>query len=192
MRYVARLDRPEIIEATRHTYALWGTGRSQEIPEHEFHYVLATTIVGPVEWIREHGWRQLHPHELVAIARITTRFGELMGLRGLPTTYDGYLRLLRGYEAEHFAHTPAATRLAEATIRIGRTTAPLPLKPLTRRVAIAMMDEPLREALGLPRQPACRLRRSKSIAIISSATRWRSDSFISVPAGSVGLFLIWI
>ena len=124
------------------------------IPEHEFHYVLATTIVGPVEWIREYGWRDLHPHELLAIARITTRFGELMGLRGLPTTYDGYLRLLREYEAEHFAHTPAATRLAEATIRIGRTTAPLPLKPLTRRVAIAMMDEPLREALGMPRQPA--------------------------------------
>jgi hypothetical protein len=41
-----------------------------------------------------------------------------------------------------------------ATIGIGRTTAPLPLKPLTRRVAIAMMDQPLREALGLPRQPA--------------------------------------
>ena len=124
------------------------------IPEHEFHYVLATTIVGPVEWIREYGWRDLHPHELVAIARITTRFGELMGLRGLPTTYDGYLRLLREYEVERFAHTPSATRLAEATIRIGRTTAPLPLKPLTRRVAIAMMDEPLREALGVPRQPA--------------------------------------
>jgi len=79
------------------------------IPEHEFHYVLATTIVGPVEWIREYGWRDLHPHEVLAIARITTRFGELMGLRGLPTTYDGYLRLLREYEAEHFAHTPAAT-----------------------------------------------------------------------------------
>ena len=31
------------------------------IPEHEFHYVLATTIVGPVEWIREYGRRDLHP-----------------------------------------------------------------------------------------------------------------------------------
>ena len=125
-----------------------------DIREHEFHYVLATTIVGPVEWIREYGWRDLHPHELRAIARVTTRFGELMGLKGLPTTYDGYLRLLRDYEAEHFAHTPAATRLAEATIRIGRATAALPLKPLTRRVAIAMMDEPLRRALGMPLQPA--------------------------------------
>ena len=30
-----------------------------DIPEHEFHYVLATTIVGPVEWIRQFGWREL-------------------------------------------------------------------------------------------------------------------------------------
>jgi hypothetical protein len=125
-----------------------------DIPEHEFHYVLATTIVGPVEWIRQFGWRELHPHELVAVARITTRFGELMGLKGLPTTYDAYLRLLREYEAEHFAHTPASTRLAEATFRIGRRVAPLPLKPFTRRVGIALMDEPLRTALGLRAQPA--------------------------------------
>jgi hypothetical protein len=125
-----------------------------DIPEDQFHYVLATTIVGPVEWIRAYGWRELHPHELVAVARVTTRFGELMGLKGLPTTYDGYLGLLRDYEAARFAHTAEATRLAEATIRIGRTTAPRPLKPLTRRVAIAMMDQPLREALGLPAQPA--------------------------------------
>lgn len=124
------------------------------IAEHEFHYVLATTIVGPVEWIRAYGWRELHPHELVAIARITTRFGELMGLRGLPTSYDEYLALLRRYEAAHFARTPAGTRLAEATLRIGRAIAPPPLKPVSRRVAIAVMDESLRETLGLPPQPA--------------------------------------
>ncbi len=125
-----------------------------DIPEEEFHYVLATTIVGPVEWINDYGWRPLHHHELQAIAHVTTRFGELMGLRGLPTTYDGYLALLRGYEAERFASTPASKRLAEATVRIGREIAPLPLKPLARRVTIALMDEPLREALAMPRQPA--------------------------------------
>lgn len=49
---------------------------------------------------------------------MTTRFGELMGIKGLPTTYDGYLALLVDYERRHFAHTPAATRLPEASIRI--------------------------------------------------------------------------
>jgi hypothetical protein len=124
-----------------------------DIPQDELAYVLATTIVGPVRWIEAYGWRPLDPHELVAIARVTTRFGELMGIRGLPRTYDGYLTLLVDYERQHFAHTPASTRLAEASIRIAREVAPPPLRPLLRRVTIAVMDEPLREALGLPRQP---------------------------------------
>lgn len=133
-----------------------------DIPDHEFAYVLATTIVGPVEWIRAYGWRPLHPHELTAITGITTRFGELMGITDLPETYDGYLTLLRAYEAEHFAATPQSRRLAEATIRIGRDAAPRALRPTARRNAIAMMDEPLRQALGLdpvPRWYAAGVRR---------------------------------
>jgi len=125
-----------------------------EIPPDQYAFVLATTIVGPVEWIRRYGWRELDPHELVAVARITTRFGELMGLKGLPTTYDGYRRLLRDYEAQRFAFDPAGRRLAEASIRIAREIAPRPLRPLVRPLTIALMDEPLRVALGLPRQPA--------------------------------------
>jgi hypothetical protein len=145
------IDSPRAHAAVRRLNQIHG---HYVIAEHEFHYVLATTIVGPVEWIRAYGWRELHPHELVAVARITTRFGELMGLKNLPTSYDEYLALLRKYEAEHFAHTPASTHLAEATIRVGREIAPPPLKPVARRVAIAVMDETLREILGLPRQPA--------------------------------------
>ena len=125
-----------------------------DIPHDQFVYVLCTTIVGPVEWIRDYGWRPLDPVEIEAITSLTTRFGELMGLRDLPTTYDGYLRFLRDYEAEHFEPTEAGRLVTEATIRIGRATAPLPLKPLFRRVTIALMDEPLRRALGLPAPPA--------------------------------------
>lgn len=124
-----------------------------DIPNDEFQYVLATTIVGPVRWIEQYGWRRLDPVELRALARFTTRFGELMGIKGLPDTYDGYLQLLTSYEREHFAHDPANTRVTEATLRIARQTAPLPLRPFVRRITIALMDEPLRTALGLPRQP---------------------------------------
>jgi hypothetical protein len=123
------------------------------IPNHEFQYVLATTLVGPVRWIERYGWRRLDPIELVAMTRFTTRFGELMNITGLPDTYDGYLQLLVDYEREHFAHDPANTRVTEATIRIGRATAPWYLRPGFRRVSIALMDEHLRVALGMPRQP---------------------------------------
>ena len=123
------------------------------IPNDEFQYVLATTIVGPVRWIRRYGWRDLDPVELVALTRFTTRFGELMGITGLPETYEGYEELLDGYERERFAPDPANTRVTEATIRIGRATAPWYLKVGFRRVTIALMDEPLREALGMEPQP---------------------------------------
>src|SRR6476646_10196266 len=125
-----------------------------DIPHDEFLFVLATTIVGPVEWIRAYGWRDLEPVELQALAHLTTRFGQLMGIRGLPTTYDGYLTLLRDYEAERFEPSEANRRVTEATLRIAAQIAPAPLRPLTRRVTIALMDEPLRVALGMPRQPA--------------------------------------
>ncbi|EON22975.1 MULTISPECIES: oxygenase MpaB family protein [Nocardioides] len=124
-----------------------------DIPNDEFAYVLATTIVGPVRWISAYGWRPLDPKELVAITRVTTRFGELMGIKGLPSTYDGYLQLLLDFERAHFSPDPANTALAEASIDIARTVAPAPARPLVRRVTIALMDEPLRVALGLPAQP---------------------------------------
>ncbi|HEY0644378.1 MAG TPA: oxygenase MpaB family protein, partial [Nocardioides sp.] len=144
------IDSPRSHAALRRLNRIHG---HYDIPQDELAYVLATTIVGPVRWIEAYGWRPLDPHELRAITKVTTRFGELMGIKGLPTTYDGYLALLVGYERRHFAHTPAATRLAEASIRIAREVAPPPLRPLLRRVTIAVMDEPLREALGMPRQP---------------------------------------
>lgn len=125
-----------------------------DIPNDEFQYVLATTIVGPVEWIREYGWRDLEPVELQAMANLTTRFGQMMGITGLPTTYDGYLTLLREYEAAHFEFTEANRRVTEATLRVARDVAPVPLRPLIRRMTIALMDEPLRKALGMPEQPA--------------------------------------
>ena len=124
-----------------------------DIPDDEFRYVLATTIVGPVRWIDEYGWRPLDPVEVQALANFTTRFGTMMGIKDLPTTYDGYLELLTSYEHEHFSFDPANRRVTEATLRVARRTAPVPLKPLVRRVTIALMDEPLREALGMPRQP---------------------------------------
>ncbi len=125
-----------------------------DIPNDEFAYVLATTIVGPVRWIDEFGWRALDPVELEAFALFTTRFGELMGIRGLPTTYEGYLQLLLAYERERFAFDPANRRVAEASLRIAAATTPGAPLPVVRRVAISLMDEPLRTALGLPRQPA--------------------------------------
>jgi ER-bound oxygenase mpaB/B'/Rubber oxygenase, catalytic domain len=124
-----------------------------DITNDEFLYVLATTIIGPKRWIDEFGWRPLHQHEVEAMQRVTTRFGELMGIKELPTSYAGYERLLDDYEASHFAFAASNRRVADATIRIFTSWYPSMLRPLLARTTIAMFDEPLRVALGLPRQP---------------------------------------
>lgn len=145
------VDSPRARAALRRLNRIHG---HYDIPDDEFRYVLATTIVGPVEWIREFGWRALEPGEVQALVNVTTRFGEMMGLKGLPTTYAGHLGFLRDYEAERFEFTGANRRVTEATLRAARAVAPWPLKPFVRRVTIMLMDEPLRTALGMPRQPA--------------------------------------
>lgn len=123
------------------------------IPNHEFRYVLATTLVGPKRFIDAYGWRRLQPHEVIAMTALTIRLGELMGIKDLPSTYADFERLHDAYEAEHFAYDPANTRVAEASIRIVTNWYPVPLRPLVRRITLAMLDAPLLAALGLPRQP---------------------------------------
>lgn len=123
------------------------------IPNHEFVYVLATTLVGPKRFIDAYGYRRLVPKEIAAMAKVTTRLGQLMGIKDMPTTYAEYEKLHDEYEAEHFAYAASNRSVAEASIKIVTDWYPRPIRPLIRRVTIAVFDEPLVRALGLPRQP---------------------------------------
>ncbi len=123
------------------------------IPNDEFRYVLATTLVGPKRFIDAFGWRPLHPHEVISLTKLTIRLGQLMGIKDLPTSYDEFERLHDEYEAEHFAYDPANTRVAEASIRIVTNWYPPLARPLVRRITLAMLDAPLLTALGIKRQP---------------------------------------
>ena len=144
------LESPRGRAAIRHLNRIHG---KYDIPNDEFRYVLATTIVGPKRFIDAYGWRPLHPHEVEAMCRVTTRLGQLMGIKDLPSSYEDYERLLDEYEAERFEFAPENRRVAEASLRIVENWYPSLVRPLVRRVNVAMLDDPLREALGLPRQP---------------------------------------
>ncbi|HEX6874608.1 MAG TPA: oxygenase MpaB family protein [Nocardioidaceae bacterium] len=144
------LESPRGRAAIRHLNRIHG---KYDIPNDEFRYVLATTIVGPKRFIDAYGWRPLHPHEVEAMCRVTTRLGQLMGIKDLPRSYEDYERLLDEYEAERFEFAPENRRVAEASLRIVENWYPSLVRPLVRRVNVAMLDDPLREALGLPRQP---------------------------------------
>ncbi|MDT0473665.1 oxygenase MpaB family protein [Streptomyces sp. DSM 41014] len=123
------------------------------IPNEDYLYVLATTVVGPKRWIDRYGWRPLIPAEVESLARVGRRMGERMGISGVPEDYAGFERLHDAYERAMFAFDPANRRVAAATLRTVLDVFPRPVRPLAARVALAVLDEPLLGALGLPVQP---------------------------------------
>ena len=77
-----------------------------EIPNDEFQYVLATTIVGPVRWIQRYGWRRPRPGRARRDHPVHHPVRRADGHQGPAHTYDGYLELLTSYERDHFEFDP--------------------------------------------------------------------------------------
>ncbi|MFB7243790.1 DUF2236 domain-containing protein [Streptomyces populi] len=136
--------------AARHLNRIHGRYR---IADEDFLYVLATTVVGPKRWIDRFGWRRLCEQETESLALVGRRMGEMMGLSGVPDTYAAFERLHDDYEREMFAYDPANRRVAAATLRVMASWYPAPARRLASRVALALLDEPLLEALGFRPEP---------------------------------------
>ena len=117
-------------------------------------YVLSTFVFEPIRWVERFGWRGLTAQEREAIFVYYQDLGARMGIRELPETATELEAFNEAYEVEHF-------RFAESNARIGRATAdlllgfylPRVLVPLGRPAVAAMMDPPLREAMGVDDPP---------------------------------------
>ncbi|MFE9858531.1 oxygenase MpaB family protein [Streptomyces sp. NPDC005780] len=136
--------------AARHLNRIHG---KYSIPNEDFRYVLATTVVGPKRWIDRYGWRPLCPQEIQALVETGRKMAAVMGIEGAPDTYEGFEALLDSYEARMFAYDPANRRVANATFRVMASWYPRPLRPLVARFSLALLDEPLLTALGFRPQP---------------------------------------
>ncbi|MEU5820271.1 MULTISPECIES: oxygenase MpaB family protein [Streptomyces] len=147
--------------AARHLNRIHGKYR---IPNDDFRYVLATTVVGPKRWIDRYGWRPLCAQEVQALAEAARKTGALMGIEDVPDTYEGFERLLDAYEERMFAYDPANRRVASATFRVMASWYPRPLRPFVARFSLALLDEPLLRALGFRPQPRW-MRTSASTAL---------------------------
>jgi uncharacterized protein (DUF2236 family) len=83
------------------------------------------------------------------------RLGTLMGIKDIPGDFDGLAAFADAYERKHFARTDASVRLAAASLGISADMLPAPLRkplgPTMRRFSIALLDEAILDATGLPR-----------------------------------------
>ncbi|MGV9826340.1 oxygenase MpaB family protein [Gordonia sp. NPDC003429] len=124
-----------------------------DIPNDDMLYVLATFVVCPVRWVAQHEWRPLTDQETAGITNFYRMLGKHMGVRDIPESYDDFERLLTDFEREHFAYSAGGRAVADATLGLLTTFMPYRLlpPPVVRRMAFALMDEPLLDAFGYPR-----------------------------------------
>jgi hypothetical protein len=117
-----------------------------EISNEDMRYVLSTFVVIPMRWIDRFGWRALTEVERVASANYYRELGRHMNIKGSPVTYQDFAAHLDVYEREHFAYSPGGRAVSDATLTLLAGFYPRPLRPLLRRVTLALLDAPLRDA----------------------------------------------
>lgn len=124
------------------------------ISNENYLYVLSTFIFEPVRWIARYGWRNLTQKEKTANFYFWLEVGRRMGIRNIPPEYAAFEAFNLDYERNHFRYTPSNQRVAEATrdLFLGWFL-PQWAFPLGRPLIHAVMDEALREAVGLPAPP---------------------------------------
>ncbi len=123
-----------------------------DIPNEDFIYTLTTFIFEPIRWNARFGWRPLSEKEKLAAFYFWLRVGKMMGIKKLPQTYAAMESFNVTFEREHFGYTPESERVSRATLNVLANFLPkLPLlKELTFETIYALLDEPLRRAVGFP------------------------------------------
>ena len=153
-------DHPESRAAIRRINQMH---RSYDIPDHEMAYVLSTFVVVPKRWLDEYGKRPLTPNEVEASVHYYRTLGRHMGIRDVPSTYEGFEQLMDAYEAEHFAYDEGGRAVADATLELLASFQPRVVRPFMRSFSLALMDEPLRAAFHYPSPSPAVVRLSRGL-----------------------------
>ncbi|WP_416985493.1 oxygenase MpaB family protein [Streptomyces sp. T028] len=146
--------------------------RSYDISNDDLRYVLCTFVVMPKRWTDAYGWRRMSRHEIVASTVHYGTLGRLMGIRGIPETYESFEACLDAYEKAHFAWDEDARRVSDATLDLMASWYPRALAPLLRTATLALLDEPLLTAFRYtPPSPAVRTLVRKAVRARGRAVR---------------------
>ena len=134
------------------------------ISNDDFVYVLSTMVLEPFRWIERFGWRPALAAERAATLHFWHKVGRLMNITDIPATLDELDRFNVEFEQSRFAYTEAGHSIARAMIDMFVDRIPGVPKRLGARAVCAPLDEPLLEALGLPK-PAAWERRTVETAL---------------------------
>jgi hypothetical protein len=117
-------------------------------------YVLSTLVLEPFRWNERFGWRPALEAERLATFNFWRAVGHLMNIKDIPKTYEEIERFNVAFEKSRFRYTEAGHRVATAMVKMFIGKIPGLPKRLGARAIHALLDEPLLDALGLPRPTA--------------------------------------
>ena len=119
-----------------------------DICNEDFLYVLSVLIYEPVRWNQRYGWRLFTAAEKQALFEFWRVVGHRMEITNIPETYEAFEQFNQAYEAEHFRYSPDNQVVGDAVVALMRSWLPAIAAPIVPTVVKAMMDTPMREALG--------------------------------------------
>jgi dephospho-CoA kinase len=144
------------------------------ISNDDFLYVLSTFVAEPIRWLQRYGWRPLSAHEQTCLHRFWRQVGERMGISAIPADLEQLLAFNRQMEREAFRPAASNRRVADATLAMLLADWPAPLRPLLRRVLLALVSDEVCGSLGWSTSPDWLQRRVLEALRLRSrlARRW--------------------
>lgn len=121
-----------------------------EISNDDFLYVLSTFIFEPIRWLEKYAYRPMTELEKQGVFKNYLELGRLMNLKDVPQTLEEFERFNLDYEAKHFQYAASNRLIADKTIDLLLGFyLPKWLFGVGRPFVFALLDEPLRVALGI-------------------------------------------
>lgn len=121
-----------------------------EISNDDFLYVLSTFIFEPIRWLEKYAYRPMTELEKQGVFKNYMELGRRMNLKDVPQTLAEFERFNLDYEAKHFQYAAFNRLIADKTIDLLLGFyLPKWLFGIGRHFVFALLDEPLRAALGI-------------------------------------------
>ena len=128
----------------------WAHGHFK-ITNDDFLYVLSTFIYEPIRWIDRYGWRPTCRAEKLGYYYFWRGVGTRMGIRDIPTSYEGFEDWALTYELRTFRYTETNRSIGAATRDLFASWYPSLLAPVVRLTIYALLDDAMLDAFGFPR-----------------------------------------
>ncbi|EWC47845.1 hypothetical protein DRE_02727 [Drechslerella stenobrocha 248] len=117
-------------------------------------YTLILFMCQPGVFIDKYEWRNLHPIEKMGLHRFWNQVGDMMGIDGIPDSYEGCYQWANEYETKNMVSDEVNVKVAVATVDLLLHFVPGPLKGPALPVIHAICDPNLRASFFWPDPPS--------------------------------------